>query len=177
MKRRDLLVATSTAVAGLSGCSTSDTQPNDTAPPEDATVPLSEYDCPPHGSSEEPVVCSYTVDTDSADIYLLTDPTTRSETPTLTLYNNSSSDLEFNPFQWTVMQQESSGWMPVEKRSSGNGSLVIAAGETHSWTFEEVVESINEQVPLGVGTYTASIEVPNPRGSNWIRCVALVRLG
>lgn len=35
MKRRDLLVAASAAVAGLNGCtlSSSDTQPNDTASP------------------------------------------------------------------------------------------------------------------------------------------------
>lgn len=178
MKRRDLLFAGSTAIAGLSGCAlnSSDTQPNDTASPVGTTASLSEYECPPNNPTEEPVVCSHTVDTDAADIYLLTDPTTHSETPTLTLHNDSSSDLEFNPFQWTVMQQQPSGWVPVEKRSSGNGRLVVAAGETHSWTFEEVVNSINEQVTLGAGTYTASINVPNPRGSNWIRCVALVRL-
>lgn len=177
MKRRDLLIAASTAVTGLSGCarSVSDTQPNDTASPADTTAPLSEYDCPPNGPTEGPVVCSHTVDTDGADIYLLTNPT-HSETPTLTLHNDSSSDLEFNPFQWTVMQQQPSGWVPVEKRSSGNGRLVVAASETHSWTFEEVVNSINEQVTLDAGTYTASIDVPNPRGSNWIRCIALVRL-
>jgi hypothetical protein len=178
MKRRELLAAASTAAVALSGCarSASDTQPDDTASPVGTTVPLSKYDCPPNGPTEDPVVCSHTVDTDGADIYLLTNPTTHSETPTLTLHNDSSSDLEFNPFQWTVMQHQPSGWVPVEKRSSGNGRLVVATGETHSWTFEEVVNSINAQVTLDAGTYTASIDVPNPRGSNWIRCVALVRL-
>lgn len=111
-------------------------------------------------------MCSHTVDTDAADIYLLTEPTTRSEAPTLTLHNDSSSDLEFNPFQWTVMQQQPSGWVPVEKRSSGNGRLVVAAGETRSWTFGAVVNYINEQVTFDAGTYTTSIDIPNPRGSN-----------
>lgn len=176
MKRRDLLVAASTAFRGLAGCVriASDTQPDDTTSPAGTTTPLSEYDCPPNGPTEGSVVCSHTVDTDAADIDLLTEPTTQSETPTL--HNDSSSELEFNPFQWSVLEQQPSGWVPIEKRSSGNGRLVVAAGETYSWTFEEVVNSINEQLTVDAGTYTASIDVPNPGGSDWIRCIALVRL-
>jgi len=176
MKRRDLLVAASTVAAGLSGCARNASQPDGTTSPASTTIPLSEYECPPDNPTEDPVVCSHTVDTDAADIYLLTDQTTQSETPTLTLHNDSSSDLEFNPFQWMVMQQQSSGWVPIEKRSSGNGRLVVASGGTHSWTFEEVVNYINEQLTVDAGTYTASIDIPNPNGSNWIRCVGLVRL-
>lgn len=58
--------------------------------------------------------------------------------------------------------------MPIEKQSSGNGRLVVAVGETHSWTFEEVVSYINEELTVDAGTYTARIEVPNPEGSDWI---------
>jgi hypothetical protein len=179
MERREFLVAASISVACLAGCArvTPGAESGGTPSPTSIDEPLSEYGCPPDGPADEPVVCSHTVDTDAADVYLLTDPTSRSETPTLTLYNESTSTLEFNPYQWSVTERTSSGWGPIERRQSGNGRLVIAAGETRSWTFGEVVDYINERRTPDAGTYAASIDISEPGGSDWIRCTALVRLG
>ncbi|MEF8899710.1 MAG: hypothetical protein V5A25_00585 [Halovenus sp.] len=176
MKRRELLAATCASMAGFAGCSSGDTgQENPTTTP----TPLSEYDCPPHESYAGAAVCSHTVNTGSTSVYLLPSETTvdaSTGTVELTLYNKSSTELVFNPYQWSIMRKLSSGWEPIEKRSSGNGRLTLSPGETHTWTFGEVVDFINEKVTVDAGTYTAGINVPNPDGSDWIRCIALFRL-
>lgn len=98
------------------------------------------------------------------------------ETVELTLYNESSTDLEFNPYQWSIQTKTADGWEAVEKRTSGNGRLVLSPGDTQTWTFREVVDFINDQAPTDAGVYTAAINVPDPGGSDWIQCLALFRI-
>jgi len=184
MKRRELLAAVSASMAGFAGCSggatvsrkrTTDSSSGPTLTP----TPLSEFDCPPHDSYAKPAVCSHTVDIESASVYLLPSETTVDASTgavELTLYNNSSTELEFNPYQWSIMRKTSSGWEPIEKRLAGDGRLTLSPGKTHSWTFGEVVDSINEKATVDAGTYTAGISVPNPDTSDWIRCITLFRL-
>ena len=181
MKRRDVLVSACASVAGFAGCSSfaSNPRPSDASSPGGTgtpTTPLSEYDCPPHRSGEEPVVCSHTVDTDTASVYLLPGTGTGPGTE-LVLHNESAAELEFNPYEWSVLERRSSGWTAIEKRTAGNARLVVAPGETHAWTFEEVVGYVDKRATLDAGTYAASISVPDSGGSDWIRCLALVRLG
>lgn len=169
MQRRDVLAATCASMAGLAGCALG----------QGSQTPLSEYDCPPHDSATGSVVCSQTVDTSSASVYLLPSETTvdaSSGTVELTLHNQSSAELEFNPSQWSIMQQSASGWEPIEQRVSGDGQRILSPRGSHTWTFGEVVDLINETVTVDSGTYTAGINVPNPDGSDWIHCLALFRL-
>lgn len=177
MKRRALLAAACASMAGVAGCASGATE---RGTPTATPTPLSEYECPPHDAYAGAAVCSHTVDTTSASVYLLPSKATvdaSTGTVELTLYNESSTELEFNPYQWSVMVQSSSGWDAIEKRSSGNGRLTLSPGQTHTWTFAEVVDFINENVTVEAGTYTAGISVPNPGESDWLRCIALFRLG
>jgi uncharacterized cupredoxin-like copper-binding protein len=122
---------------------------------------------------------SHTVDTESASVYLLPTKATMdasAATVDLTLYNESSTELEFNPYQWETMVHQSAGWEAIKTRISGDGRVTLPPGDTHTWTFSEVVDSINEQVTVDAGTYTAAIGVPDPDGEDWIRCLALIRL-
>lgn len=171
-----MLAATAASIAGFAGCSSGATEQGT---PTTTPTPLSEHECPSYDSYTGPAVCSHAVDTESASIYLLPSKTTveaSTDTVELTLYNESLTELEFNPHQWSIKTETSSGWEPVEKRISGNTKLTVSPGETHTWTVSEVVDSINQQVTLDVGTYIAEISVPNPDGSDWIRCIALFRL-
>jgi hypothetical protein len=176
MKRRKFLAAACASMAGLAGCSRGATEQGT---PTTTPVPLSDYDCPPHDSYAGAAVCSHVVDTGAASVYLLpskTEVDASTGTVELTLYNKSSTELEFNPYQWSIMRESSAGWEPIEKRSSGDGRLTLSPGETHTWTFAEVLDFINEKVTADAGTYTAGINVPTPNGSDWIRCTALFRL-
>jgi hypothetical protein len=163
-------------MAGLAGCSSDVTGPGTSTITQ---TPLSKYDCPPHDSYSGAAVCSHTVEIESANIYLLSSQTAvdaSTGTVELTLHNKSSSELAFNPYQWSIMMKSFAGWNPIEKRSSGNGRLTLSPGETHTWTFREVVNFINEEATVDTGTYTAGIDVENLDGSDWIRCIALFRL-
>ncbi len=99
------------------------------------------------------------------------------ESVELTLHNDSSTELILNPFQWTIRRQTTPEWETVEQRSSGNGRLALSPGATHSWTLGEVVDFVSPETSLEAGTYTAAIGVPDPDGSDWTRCLALIRLG
>lgn len=176
MKRRELLAAACTSVAGVGGCVSGATEQET---PTTTPTPPSEYDCPPHESYAGTAICSHTVEAESASVYLLPSETTvdaSTETVELTLHNRSTSELEFNPYEWSIMMESSSGWKSIEKHSSGNGRLVLSPGETHTWRFEEVVDFINAKETLDTGIYSAGISVPDPGDSDWIRCIALFRL-
>ncbi len=184
MKRRDLLTTACVTIAGLAGCLGDATESkNRTKVPSTksttSSVSISEYKCPPHKIRSGPSVCSQTVETESASVYLLPSKTTvdvDTKTLELTLHNNSSTDLEFNPYEWTIVRKSSTGWDPIAKDTNGNGRLTVDSGDTHAWTLDDVVGYVTEDTSLKQGTYTAEISVPNPTGSNWIRCIALFRL-
>ncbi|WP_435101318.1 hypothetical protein [Halarchaeum sp. P4] len=177
MERRLFVAGVCAALAGGAGCTI---RQSDAAKTGSTTTarPLSAYDCPPHDRHAEPIVCSHTVDTDSASVYLLPSASTADAATgvELTLHNDSASALEFNPYQWSVVQQDGAAWTPVEKRIAGDGRVVLDPGETQTWTFADVVGFINDRFLIDPGTYTASIGVPNPDGDDWLRCLALFRL-
>ncbi|WP_135305802.1 hypothetical protein [Haloarcula amylovorans] len=180
MRRRRVLQTACAAVSSISGCGglVADSESRDsTASP--ASKSVSAYPCPPDGSGRDGYVCSHTVDTDAASVYLLPSEPVTTAPPSdvlLTLHNDSSTELTLNPFQWTIRRQTTSEWEAVEQQSSGNGRLALSPGETHSWTLSGVVNFVNREATLETGTYTAAIDIPGPGGAEWKRCLALLRL-
>jgi hypothetical protein len=177
VRRRTLLsIVGSGAVVGLAGCAGH--SPTPTAAPPASPAPLESYDCPPAAPERTSVVCSHTVDPGEASVYLLPSERTGSERGSLdlTLHNDSTTDLTFNPYSWTVRHERTTGWERLERRSQGDGRLVVGSGETHTWTFESVVDTVDSEATVGPGTYAAEISVPDPTGSDWLDCVALFRL-
>lgn len=139
--------------------------------------------CPPYSTDRERAVCSHTVDEESASVYLDADPETTglddcepAEPITLTLENRSSGDLRFNPASWSIWHDPGDGWTELPPEISGDGVTTLPAGETHSWTFLEAVESIRPEPNLEPGRYAAELGVPDPAGGGWLACIALVRL-
>lgn len=176
MKRRQALKSTIVAVAGLAGCSgpLANTQQQ-----ASSSQPLSEYGCPPYGSEIDGFVCSHTVDSDAAPVYLLPSEqsvTAPGETLDLTLYNDSESKLVLNPYQWTLTIERSDGWEIVPKQTVGDGRLTVGPGQSHTWPLPEIIEYIDADVTLDPGTYAAEIGVPTPEGSDWTMLLALFRL-
>lgn len=176
--RRAVLRSACTATALVSGCATLGSERSaertGSTPSSDE---MAAYGCPPYESDAE-TVCSQTVDADSAPVYLLPSPTVGESAATLELVlsNASETDLTFNPYSWTIRTKGTSGWEEIEQLSSGSGKLTLAPGDTQTWTFEEVVRSVNESVPLDSGTYTAAVDVPDPRGDDWLSCLAVFGL-
>ncbi len=176
--RREALQLAGSGIVFLSGCNTVSPQQSagqtvTPAPPASAKE-IEDYDCPPYGDQNN-IICSHTVETDSASVYLLPSQTVGKspESLTLTFYNNSVTELNFNPFSWTIRFKDSSGWTEIEQKSSGSGKVTVAPGDTVAWSFEEAVGYINEAVAIGSGTYTAEINVPDPSTDDWITCLAL----
>ena len=180
MKRREFLALTGSGGVGLAGCSGTPRASGDT-PTVTTSGPaasLGSYGCPPSAPDRTEVVCSHTVDTDEAPVYLLPNERSVSDPASLelTIHNDSPSELAFNPHSWTVRHELETGWGRLERRSQGDGRLVVGGGETHTWTFEEVVDTIDAEAGTESGTYTAEISVPHPTGSDWLDCVALFRI-
>lgn len=190
MKRRDLLASLGASVA-LTGCqgtvwsggsdSPSETDGTTTANPTSRTpavassTPLSAVPCPP-SDADRAAVCSQTVDADAASVYLLpsrtaVDPST--ETLDLTLHNESSSDLTFNPHSWTLRTRRDSGWAELDDRVSGDGRRTLESGHARSWSLRAVVNAVDPERTLEPGRYAAEIGVPDPDGSEWLACVAV----
>ncbi|WP_254537887.1 hypothetical protein [Halomarina litorea] len=120
-------------------------------------------------------MCSQTVETDTASVYLLPSPTVGDapDSLELTLTNESEADLTFNPYSWSVWKKSASGWSEIEQESSGGGKLTVAPGDSETWTAKTVVGYINESATLNSGAYSAAINVPNPDGDDWITCLAV----
>lgn len=203
MKRRHVLAQISAgAVVGLAGCISGaessgapDSQPSPdqaspsptptTDGPTQAAPAVAEYSCPPYDTDHERAVCSHTVDTDSEPVYLEPTPSQStlddgipSEEITLTLYNQSASDLTFNPHSWRIRHTEDTGWTELDQQISGNGKLTVSPDETYSWSFTEAVESIREDPTFETGVYAAELGVPDPdQNDAWVACIALVKLG
>lgn len=206
MNRRRLLAICSSipVVAGCTGQSTeNDASPSpDTSSPtvtgtetaasnnadrKETPATCAETDgqsCPPFATARDRAVCSHTVEPNSASVYMEPNPgcsTLENGTPkdeiTLTFYNQSSSDLSFNPYSWRIWHDEGGEWTELEQEVSGGGKVTVAAHDSHSWTFMEAVEAIQEEPTLESGLYGAEIGVPDPRNSDaWVACIALVQL-
>ncbi|WP_226013244.1 hypothetical protein [Halomicrobium salinisoli] len=111
-------------------------------------------------------------------MYLLPTPTVADapDSLELTLTNESGTDLSFNPYSWSVWKKSGSSWSQIEQKSSGDGKLTVAAGDSEKWTVETVVGYINESATLDSGAYSAAINVPNPDGDDWITCLVVFGL-
>lgn len=192
MNRRDLLFSIGVAsVIGIAGCLGDAETPNgpetDTESNRNAATTPSDGDdkrCPPYETERDRAVCSHTVDPDTEAVYIEATPkgsTLKDGTPgddiTLTLYNQSDHDLVFNPHSWRIWHNSETGWEELQQELSGNGRRTTSPNATHSWSFMEAVESIQEEPILEPGLYAAELGVPSPESSDdWIACVALVEL-
>lgn len=167
---------------GTGSTSTDSVEDTDTANPENTD--LDEQSCPPYETQRDRAVCSHTVNTDTATVYLDADPNKSGLTDgkpdgeiTLTLHNQSSSDLTFNPNSWEIGFNRGSEWEEFQRQKSGDGDVTVPADETHSWSLMDAVESIQDNPDLEPGVYAAELGVPDPETSDeWIACIALVQL-
>lgn len=128
-KRRALLASVGAgAIASVGGClvesGSSDDQDDDGAPTGDAVVTsteIADQPCPPYEVDSAGAVCSHTVDTDAAAVYLETDRERSSianglpvDRITLTLHNESAEELSFDPHGWRLRHNDGSGWEEVQ---------------------------------------------------------------
>lgn len=179
-RRRFLATLGAGAMGAIAGCPGG----SDPSTPTADVPAIDDQDCPPYAIDLDGVVCSHTVESTNAAVYLDANQTTAvlsNGTPaseiTLTLHNESTTDLEFNPHTWTISRRVDSGWRPLEEEIAGDEKVPLAGGETYSWSFVEAVESIRIDPALDPGLYAAEIGVPDPESNEaWLACIALVRL-
>ncbi|SFB74508.1 hypothetical protein SAMN05444422_101668 [Halobiforma haloterrestris] len=192
-RRRVLERASFGALLGLAGClgenntadDPSDTESTASMDDTESAIPdIDAQSCPPYETDHDRVVCSHTVDPDSATVFLepsprrstVVDGTPESEV-TLTLHNRSDSELTFNPYSWQLRSDSGSGWRELQQDRAGNGTLTVSAGETHTWSLVDAVTAVREEPDLDPGLYAMELTVPDPeRESDRIACIALVRL-
>lgn len=195
MHRRRVLAHVGTgAVLGSVGClsaplPTGDSeQPSDSPESGDGTDPqipdTKTQPCPPYETDRESVVCSHTVDPASAAVSLESRPkrsTVADGIPeteiSLTLRNNSASELTFNPYSWHIRTNTGADWHDIQQDRAGNGTLTVPAGETQTWSLVDAVTAVRDDPELEPGLYAAELTVPAPtREDDSIACIALVRL-
>jgi hypothetical protein len=181
MDRRGLLAAIAGAAAGGAGClggARTGAKRSRESTDRRSDVPLSEYPCPPYAADGE-AVCSHTVDTDEAEVYLLPSERTTAEPREelrFTLYNRSSRSLVFNPYQWTISERSSDGWEAIERTVAGDGKLTLAPDDRHSWSAREIVEYVRPTFRFSPDDYAVEIGVPSPGGDDWLACVSVFRV-
>lgn len=181
MRRRRLLATIGTgAVTAVAGC----------AGGSDATTPTGDVptingrDCPPYPTDRDGAVCAHTVEPTTAAVYLDAEPTAAALSEglpaseiTLTLHNESTSDVTFNPHSWTISRWTDAGWDPLDEQVTGDGVVTLTGGETRSWPLREAVAAIRTDPALDPGLYAAEIGVPDPETEeDWLACIALLRL-
>lgn len=180
MKRRSLLALIGGTVAA-SGCISSGdtgTTPAITDPDPKA---LSRYPCPPYAAPGDlRAVCSHTVNTDKANVYLLPSPTKTAfprDELQFTIYNKSASVLnDFNPYEWSIWKVTEGEWTKVKRRSFGSGKIDLSPGQHKTWDANEVIGFVNSSFQFTVGVYAVEISVPYPSNNTWTRCIALFRI-
>ncbi|ADD06784.1 uncharacterized protein Nmag_3234 [Natrialba magadii ATCC 43099] len=140
--------------------------------------------CPPSETDRESAVCSHTVDPDSATVSLESRPkrsTVADGVPeteiSLTLRNDSASELTFNPYSWHIRTNTGAGWHDIQQDRAGNGTLTVPAGEVQTWSLVDAVTAVRDDPELEPGLYAAELTVPAPtQEDDSIACIALVRL-
>lgn len=182
MDRRHFLARVGAGTAVLAGgCLEDANAASDTT--ETPRPTIDEQLCPPYTIDRDHAVCSKTVDSDTTPVYLdvaprssTLDDGTPAEETTLTLYNQSDTDLRFNPHSWRIRHLSDDDWTALNQQLVGDGVATVSAGTTHTWSFVEVVASIRDDSELNPGLYAAEIGVPDPvTNDEWIACIALVR--
>lgn len=192
MNRRRLLASIGAgSLVGLAGCLGDATPLDDrdggntatggteSTPPEGADQP-----CPPVETARDSAICSHTVDPATTAMYLEPEPSrttlrdgTLVDEITLTFHNQSSTELTFNPYSWRIWHTSGTEWAELQRELAGDGRLTVTPEDTHSWTFTEAVESIQENPALVPGRYAVELGVPDPENTDeWIACIALVQL-
>lgn len=143
---------------------------------------IDDQPCPPYATDRDRAVCSHTVDLDTASVYLAPDApssTLNDGTPvdgiTLTLYNQSGTDLRFNPHSWRIWYRSDAGWSELDQQQAGDGVVTVSANSNYAWSFLEAVESIRDDPELNPGLYASEIDVPDPDTDEWIACIAVIR--
>lgn len=139
--------------------------------------------CPPYAIDRDRTVCSHTIDPNTASVYLASDPqssTLDEGTPvdevTLTLYNQSATDLTFNPHSWRIWHRSNGDWSELDKQLAGDGVVTVSANDTYTWSFLEAVQTIREDPELNPGLYAAEIGTPHPdTADEWVACIALTQ--
>ena len=192
MNRRNLLSHIGGgSIVGIAGCLGGAETPdepeagNESDGEVDTLTPdIDDQPCPLYETERDSAVCSHTVDTDTASVYIEPNPessTLNDGTPvddiTLTFYNQSSNELTFNPHSWSIWHNSGTEWEELQQELSGDGRLTTSPDDTHSWSFIEAVESIQEEPAFEPGLYAAELGVPDPENSDeWVACIALVQL-
>jgi hypothetical protein len=176
MQRRKYLGTICLPLIGLSGCIglTGEDEKSQSLPKSESPT-VDNLDCPVYEDSDEQVICSNTADSESVSIYLAASKA-ESGNPNVRLFNNTSSAIVFNPYSWTIHERVGGGWNSVTERSSGNGRKSVEAGETHSWPFSHITDSVARDGEFSSGTYAAGIRVKQTDSDEWIRCVTILSL-
>lgn len=151
---------------------------------EDGTTPA-DVACSPYPTGREWAACSEPAAESVAGVSMSVDPPSTTlvdglpaDEVSLTVVNDSDSDLTFNPYSWRIRRYEQGNWSDVDGGMSGDGMVSVDAGESQSWTFTEAVEAVQPDPDLEPGLYTAEIGVPHPDADDeWIACIAFIRLG
>lgn len=173
MNRRGYLAGLAGSVAGIAGCLDGD---GESASASDR--PLSEYPCPPVEMRESGLTCSHTVDgsgdeaPEAAGVYFETSPAVSADPDeiTLTMTNDASERLEFNPFSWTLWVEQSGEWSEVEQAIVGDGYIEVDPGQTHSWSATEVADAITGRgFSYSPGTYFAWLAVRSRKPASLFR--------
>ena len=191
MQRRALLTSVGAgAIASVGGClvetgSSDDPDDDGTSTPEadPTSLEIADQPCPPYEMDSAGAVCSHTVDTDAAAVYLETDRERSSfanglpvDRITLTLHNESAEELSIDPHGWRLRHNDGSGWEEVQPEVRRDGDRTLQPGGEESWTFLLAVESVREEPELEPGLYAAELAVLDPADpDDRVACLALVR--
>ncbi len=193
-RRRVLELGVAASGFAIAGCISSGSEDEDTQNSDSDTgetpsnsdssdTEFSDVECPPFDSEASATVCSHTVDTDAASIYLDASPAETalpndepSEEITLTLNNTSDGSTRFNPHSWHIWHNSESGWMELEQTIVGDGVMTLEAGDSMSWSFMEVLTGIQHDPDLEPGRYAAEIHLPDPVTGEDTGCIALLDL-
>lgn len=170
MRRRALLtrgatVAGLVGLMGLAGCSsTRSERPETTRPPVETNVASTPPPSPnksnkPNKSNEQnessDAERTRPLDVSPPTVELTDDYAT---TVQVTVRNDTTEKIRFNPFTWNVWSWTSDGWVRWEPRSQGNGFVDVEPGGTEQWSFDEIVGFIGYDSPSRPGWYAVQLQ-------------------
>jgi len=153
----------------MAGCSSSSS-----SSPSVSEQPISEYDCPPDGVDESGLSCSQTDDSEGSAVVLepSLESTTDPDAITLTLRNESSEQLEFNPASWQLWVEQNGDWDRIEQTTTGDAYEELAAGESRTWNATEIPDLIRQsEFSFDPGTYLAAISIRSRTPACFFRIV------
>ncbi|GAB3681698.1 hypothetical protein GCM10028857_06300 [Salinarchaeum chitinilyticum] len=156
------------AIAAVAGCSSSSSSPSV------SEQPLADYGCPPGGVDESGLDCSQVDDGADAEVLLEPSPESTSDPAevTLTLRNESSEQLEFNPASWQLWVEQNGDWDRIEQTATGDGYEELPAGDSRTWNATDVPDLIRQsEFDFEPGTYLAAISIRSRTPACFFRIV------